>query len=149
MVENFSKIDEIDEKILKILKENSKEKIVNIAKKLNLPISTVYNRIKKLEEEKIISKYTIDIDYRKLGFVVKALTLIKYDPSSGISQRDLLYELLKFEYVEKGFIITGEWDLLIITRFRNIEEMSDFILQKLRNIRGVKETYTMVVLEES
>ncbi len=149
MIENFSKIDEIDKKILDILKENSKEKIINISKKLGLPMSTIYNRIKRMEEEKIIEKYTLLINYKKLGFYIKSLIFIKYDPNSNISQKELLQNLLKSNNIEKGYIITGEWDILIIARFRNIDEMSSFILDRLRNFKGIKETYTMVILEES
>ena len=149
MLENILEIDEVDEKILQILKENSKEKLINIAKRLNIPVSTVHNRIKRLEKDKIINKYTISLNYKKLGLSITALILVKYNPDSGISQKDLLSTLSKFKYVEKGFIITGEWDILLITRFRSMDELSNFILQKLRNIKGVKETYTMVALEES
>ncbi len=146
MTESFS-IDEIDLKILSLLKENSRIKISEIAKRLGIPVSTVYTRIKKLEQQGIIRKYTIDLDYKKLGFKVTAIILIKYDSSSKVSQRELLKEIMKFNNVEKGYIITGEWDLLIIAKFKDIEELSRFILEKLRNIEGVKETYTSIVLD--
>ena len=62
MIENKIKVDDKDRKILDLLKENSKLSTSKISKKLNLPITTVFHRMKKLEKNGVIKKYTIDID---------------------------------------------------------------------------------------
>ncbi|RIB35163.1 MAG: hypothetical protein BXU00_03120 [Candidatus Nanoclepta minutus] len=149
MNEKFSNIDEINRKILDILKRNAKTSLKEISRELNLPITTVYYRLKRLEKEGIIEAYTIKINYEKLGYRVRAFILIKYDPSSEISQKDLLKKLKSFENVEEAYIITGEYDILLKIISKNIEELSTFILDVLRNIKGVKETVTMIILRGS
>jgi len=146
MNENFSNIDEVDRKILDILKKNARTPLKEISRELNLPITTVYYRLKRLEKEGIIDSYTIKINYEKLGYKVRAFILIKYDPLSGISQKDLLKKLKSFENVEEAFIITGEYDILLKIISKDIEALSTFILDVLRNVKGVKETITMIVL---
>jgi len=146
MDEKFSNIDEIDRKILDILRRNAKTSLREISRELNLPITTVYYRLKRLEKEGIIESYTIKINYEKLGYKVRAFILIKYDPTSGISQKDLLKKLKSFENVEEAYIITGEYDILLKVISKDIEELSTFILDVLRNVKGVKETVTMIVL---
>lgn len=147
MTEKFP-LDDIDRKIISYLKVNSKTKLTTLSKKLNIPVSTIHTRIKKLEKEGIIKKYTIEIDYKKIGYEIQAFILIKYDANSIKTQRDLLKELLRLPNVDKGYIITGEWDILLMCRFQTIDDLSRFILDRLRNIGGVKETYTLVVLQE-
>lgn len=147
MTEKFP-LDDIDRKIISYLKVNSKTKLTTLSKRLNIPVSTIHTRIKKLEKEGIIKKYTIEIDYKKIGYEIQAFILIKYDANSIKTQRDLLKELLRLPNVDKGYIITGEWDILLMCRFQTIDDLSRFILDRLRNIGGVKETYTLVVLQE-
>ena len=147
MTEKFP-LDDIDRKIISYLKVNSKTKLTTLSKKLNIPVSTIHTRIKKLEKEGIIKKYTIEIDYKKIGYEIQTFILIKYDANSIKTQRDLLKELLRLPNVDKGYIITGEWDILLMCRFQTIDDLSRFILDRLRNIGGVKETYTLVVLQE-
>jgi len=149
MNEKFSNIDEIDRKILEILKRNAKASLKEISRDLDLPITTVYYRLKRLEKEGIIDSYTIKINYEKLGYRVKAFILIKYDSSSEISQKDLLKKLKSFDNVEEAYIITGEYDILLKIISKSIEDLSTFILDVLRNIKGVKETVTMIILRGS
>lgn len=147
-MEKISKIDEIDEKILSELSKNSREKVSKIAKKLNLPITTVFTRLKKLEKSGVIRKFTIEINHRMLGKDVKAIILIKYNPTSRITQKELAKRIKAFNQIEKVFVITGDWDLIAVGVFSNTKELSSFILEKLREIKGIKETFTSIVLEE-
>jgi len=70
------KLDKKDLKILEILKENSKLTTSQIYKKTNIPITTVHNRIKKLENLGIIRSYTLKLDYNKLGKPITGFILV-------------------------------------------------------------------------
>ena len=69
-------LDEVDIKILKILSRNSRERLENISRILKIPISTVRYRIKRLEPTGIIKRYTLEIDYKNLGYSIEAFILI-------------------------------------------------------------------------
>ncbi len=76
-----SKIDEKDRKILDVLQEHADYATRQVAKKTGLPITTVHNRIKKLKKEKIIKRFTVDVDYHKIQEGFRAYVLVSVDLS--------------------------------------------------------------------
>jgi DNA-binding Lrp family transcriptional regulator len=156
-MEYFSIIMELNEKDLRILhelKENSKRTTSRIAKRTGLPITTIHNRIKRLEQEGIIKRYTVELDYTKLGKPITAYIMIGviYMLPSGIKvmQEDVAKEIRGLRGVEQAEILSGGKDLDILAKIRvkDVEELNDFVIRKLRKIEGVDKTHTMVVLSE-
>ena len=146
-------MDHIDEKILEVLKENSSLSKRQIAKRINVPLTTVFHRIKRMEKEGIIKKYTIVTDPEKLGYGICAyiLVTVKQNPAEikKVSQQEIAQKIAKmFANVESVAIVTGEIDLIIKARFKSIKELDSFLTKKLRNIAGIDKTITSVVLEE-
>jgi DNA-binding Lrp family transcriptional regulator len=144
------KIDDKDTKVLELLKENSKLGTNQMSKRLRMPITTVHNRIKKLEKEGVIQGYTLKIDYKKIGYPIKAFILVNvsYTLPDGekIDQEELAKKIKKLEGVEEVNIMTGVTDILLSVRVKDIEQLNDFVIRKLRNIPGVDKTQTMIVL---
>src|SRR3989344_4754356 len=93
------KLDETDIKILKILKENAKLRVREISKLIRKPITTVHNRIKKLTKEKVIKKYTVEFDDKKMGKDVDSFVLVAVNYGSlskdNKTQEDLAKEIKK------------------------------------------------------
>jgi len=142
------KLDEKDIQILSILKQNSALTTSQISKKINVPITTIHNRIKKLRQEKIIKNYTINIDFEKIGKPLTAYVLITVNQNKKISQKDIGLHLKKIDGVEIVDIVTGATDILIKIRASTMHDLNNLITEKLRNIEGIDKTQTMVVLEE-
>jgi len=142
-------LDEKDLKILEILKENSKLRTSQISKKTRMPITTVHNRIKKLEKESIIKSYTVIPNYKKLGKSILSYILVSviYTIPSGekISQENVAKKIKQIG-VEEVSIVTGGMDIIVKIRVKDIEELNDFVIKKLRNISGVDKTQTLIVL---
>ena len=146
-------MDAIDEKILQALKENSTLSKRKIAKRMGVPLTTVFHRIKRMEKEGIIRKYTVITDPEKLGYGICAYILVsvKQNPAEGkrVSQQEIASYITKmFANVESVAIITGEFDLIIKARFKSIKQLNEFLTTKLRNIEGIDKTITSIVLEE-
>ena len=145
-------MDEKDEKILKLLIENSKLTTKQISKKTLMPITTIHNRIKKLEKEGIIKKYTVELDNKKVGKNIAAYILIMVDYKSlkehKMSQFELTRKIKQYEFVEESSMVTGGTDIIIKVRVKNIDGLDDFVTKKLRNIDGIEKTQTMVILNE-
>ena len=145
-------MDEKDEKILKLLRENSKLTTKQIAKKILTPITTVHVRIKKLEKESVIKKYTLELNHKKLGNNISAYILITVDYKSlneiKVSQHDLVRKLKQYEFVEEAAMVTGGIDIIIKIRVKDVDNLDDFVTKKLRNIEGIEKTQTMVILNE-
>jgi len=139
------KLDEKDKKILKLIQKNAKMKAREIARKINSPITTVFAKIKRMEKEGIIKEYSAILDPKLLGLETLAFIFISFSKSEGVSQIETVNEIAKFPEVQEVHIISGEWDILVKVRAKNSEEIGKFVVEKLRDIRGIEKTLTSVV----
>jgi Lrp/AsnC family leucine-responsive transcriptional regulator len=143
-------IDDKDTRILEALTENSKMTTQQISRKLMIPVTTVHNRIKKMERLGVITGYTTRVDYRKLGRDVLAYVLVKvyYKTPDGkkVDQEDLAREIAKNPCVDEVHIMAGETDIIVKVRVSNISQLNSVIIRELRNLEGVDKTHTLVVL---
>ncbi|CAD5245276.1 Lrp/AsnC family transcriptional regulator [Thermococcus sp. 18S1] len=137
-------LDATDLRLLKELKENARENIASLSKKLGIPRTTVHYRIKKLVEDGVIEKFTVKPDYKKLDLGTTAFILARYEPDSGLSQREVAERIAALEGVYEVHIIAGEWDLLIKVRAPSSEAVGRIVVDRLREIKGVGQTVTMV-----
>jgi len=146
------RIDDKDNKIIRALREDSKLSTSKLSRKLDLPITTIHHRIKKLEQNKVIKKYTIDIDEIKLGRMVQAWILISVgkDHIEGIGKdQDMIAkEILKVEGITQVYTITGLTDILAKVRVNSIKDLNEFLIKRLRKMEGVERTQTSIVLNE-
>jgi len=146
------KLDEIDKMILDILKENSKIKTVDIARRLMIPANTIYARLRRIEKEGFIKRYTIELDYERLGKTIVAYVFVRISQKTStgkkITQFDIAEKIKEIENVENVSIITGPYDILVRIRVSDIKELNDVVIRKLRSIDGVEKTQTTIVLQE-
>jgi Lrp/AsnC family transcriptional regulator, leucine-responsive regulatory protein len=147
------KIDEKDKAILTLIQENSKLTANQISKKINAPITTVFAKIKRMEEAGIITQYRAILSPKILNLGTSAFilanvsyTTIKVD-GTPVSQRDVAEEIARLPEVQEVHIITGDWDLLVKLRAENVEAVGKFVVDKLRRIRGLEKTLTCMVFE--
>lgn len=145
------KLDEKNKKILELLKGDAKLTTSQISKKTGIPITTIHNRIKKLESSGIIKGYTVLVDHKLLGeeVLVYILATVNYNISGKkISQEEIARILKSNSAVEEVNILTGMNDMIIKARFSSIAQLNKFITNSLRNIEGIDKTQTMVVIDE-
>lgn len=146
----MSKLDEKDIKLLQLLQENSNTSVQQLSKQTGLPPTTAHNRVKRLEKEGAIRRYTAEIDWKKAGKQVLAYVLVSVEyilPTGGrVQQEDAAKEIRGIAGVEEVSILTGGADLLVRVRTKDIGELNDFVVRKLRNVAGVDKTQTMIAL---
>ena len=147
------KLDEKDKAILILIQENSKLTANQISKKINAPITTVFAKIKRMEEAGIITQYRAILSPQMLNLGTSAFilasvsyTTLKVD-GAPVSQRDVAEEIARLPEVQEVHIITGDWDLLVKLRAENVEAVGKFVVDKLRRIRGLEKTLTCMVFE--
>lgn len=136
------KIDDLDTKILRELQWDSRQSYKDIARKLDIAEGTVYNRVNKMREQGIIKGFMVSIDYSKLGYDLTALMGII---TEGGSLSEIECEISKEPNVTAVYDVTGEYDAIIVAKFRGREELNNLV-KKLLAMPNVKRTYTMVVL---
>ena len=131
---------ELDEKsklVLGVLRDNARMPIRDIAKKTGLRPSTVHQRLVQLQQEKVIWKFTVALDNAKVGEGFIVYMLIKTKP------RTYLDKVFSLPNVKEVSGVTGEYDLLMKMKFRDVQDFNDFVL-KFRKNEEVESTLTMV-----
>jgi len=134
--------DKIDDEIIKILREDSRESFVDIGKKLKLSESAVRRRVKNLTDSKLIKKFTVEIGDQNS---TKAVVLISVESSMDTSK--VSTRLTKLDGIKTVYEITGQYDIAVIIAAPNITEIN-FAIDQLRKIPGVSDTNTVIILRE-
>ncbi len=129
--------------ILDILEKNSRMKNVEIAKMLNISEAYVRRVIKKLVNDGIIKKFTIDIDPKKIGFEVVSLVGIDTEPESILNIIDMLK---KMPEVKKIYLSTGDHMIIAEVWAKNNEEFSQIIFNKIGKIKGIRKICPSIIL---
>ena len=145
-------LDERDIEILKLLQKNCRMTAKEMAKKIGSPITTVYAKIKRMEELGVIKQYKAILDSKKLdkGAAAFILTSFVYRPGGRekpLSQRDVAKQIAAFPEVQEVHIITGGWDILIKVKADHVDTLGKFVMDKLRIVEGIENTLSCVVYE--
>jgi len=143
-------LDDKDYTILNVLKKNAKFSTQQIAKKTNIPITTIHNRMKKMESSGVIMGYTTVLNNELMGNVIAfVLISIMYHTFKGevINQEELAKKISKNENVEEVNIITGATDLIVKVRTKTVDDLNNFVTKYLRTVPGIDKTQTLVVLK--
>jgi len=135
-------IDEKDHAILKELMKDSRKTTKAIARELDIPRATVHDRIVKMEQKRLIKRYTAVPDYGQLGIGVTAFILVQFSPQEGMSQRETAEEISDLKGIFEVHMISGEYDMLLKVRGSSMEEIGKLVIDKLREIKGVARTLT-------
>lgn len=136
------KVDDVDEKIIRLLQEDARKSFNKIADSLGIAVGTAYNRVKNLEDKGILQGYTVMLDSGKLGYGLTALILIE---AEGRFLPDVENALAKLDEVISIYDITGDYDVAVIARFKNRSALNNFIKSALK-MPHVSRTVTNVVL---
>jgi len=135
-------VDETDKKIINILVENSRLSYRQIAKKAKISVVTVMNRVKKLEKEGIIKKYTALVDYEKLNYGFFVMTSIRISKGKEL---EVEQALTKYENVFAIYDVTGDFDIEVIAKFKNRAALDSFV-KKIQTFEYVERLHTRLIL---
>jgi Lrp/AsnC family transcriptional regulator for asnA, asnC and gidA len=145
------KLDEKDMALLNELQSNCRQSLKKLSRKLKMSITTVYDRMKKLEKKRVIKQYRAILDHGKTGNNITTYTLVQLNYThlleSGENQRDVAIRLAKFPQILETHVTTGEWDIILKIRERSIKEVGDFVMSTLRKVKGVGRTHSITVWE--
>lgn len=145
-------LDNVDKKILNLLKQDSSLSTHKISKKTLIPQTTVLNRIIKLKKAGIIKRFTIDLDYKKLDKGTKALIFVKVE--TKLEKKSLgkigtiEKNLSQHEPVLNVKRLMGKWDFVIEIVCKDIDEINNFLIESVRSNNAIVDTETVVVLNE-
>jgi DNA-binding Lrp family transcriptional regulator len=139
-----NKVDTLDLMILRELRENCKQPVKELAKSLRIHPNTLLQRIKKLEKQKVILKYTAEVDFRKLGYDLHAIIMGEVRKGRAGDQAQLA-EITKMPQVQYLYAVTGAYDIILSVRVSNRDELVS-VLGKIGEHPIVEKTMTHMVL---
>ncbi|WP_417290161.1 Lrp/AsnC family transcriptional regulator [Corallibacter sp.] len=140
--------DDIDKKLLYLLQQDSKQTNKELSLKLNLSVTAVYERIKKLEREGVINKYVALIKKEKIdkSFIVFChIKLIQHSHEYVVKFEK---DVANLEEVVECFHISGDYDYLLKVIVSDMEAFREFMVNKLTSINHIGSTHSMFVINE-
>ena len=135
-------MDVLNRKILTLLLNDSRLSFRQIASKLKISTATAAARIRKMEKNGIIKKYSASLDYGKLGYETEALVLIR--TLKGADEL-VIKRLLNQQNVHAVYDIIGDFELAALVKFETRKKLYDF-LQKIRSYDFIERTKTILIL---
>jgi len=136
------KLDAVDYKIIDLLEEDCRLSYNKIAAKIGVSVGTAYNRIKDLESKGLLRGYSLIVDSAKLGY---SLTAVIFVQALGEHLVAMEQKIAKWDSVVAVYDVTGEFDAVVIAKFKERSSLSAFIKQ-LAAEPYVKRTVTSVAL---
>ena len=137
-------MDQVDKTIISLLQNNALLPIAEISKKVNLSISTCWNRIKKLEEDEVIKKRVTILDGNKINLPIVVFVTI----SVGHHNDDFNNELKCFNEIIEIWRLSGEFDYLLKVVSKSLQTYDIFIKKFINEIKDISSLHSNIVLQE-
>ena len=141
-------LDATDKQLLQYLQEDSKQTNKELSNKLNLSVTAVYERIKKLERSGVISKYVSLIDKKKVDKAFVTFCSIKLVQHSKDYVIDFEKQVAKLDEVLECYHISGDYDYLLKVLVADMEEFREFMVKKLTSISHIGSTHSAFMINE-
>ncbi|MHA1637604.1 MAG: Lrp/AsnC family transcriptional regulator [Candidatus Thorarchaeota archaeon] len=139
------KIDGNDRKIIAMLSENARCSLRDIASIVKLSPSSIRNRMERLVDLRVIKKYTLEVDYRKMGYEIQVIVLITARPGSS---EELYKTLSGYEKITKVFWTSGPANFICIVRVEDMKALSYFMTGTLEKLEGIERIESMFLMPE-
>jgi Lrp/AsnC family leucine-responsive transcriptional regulator len=141
-------LDAIDLQILRALQENARLTTKELAARVNLSTTPVFERMKRLEKEGFIKKYVAVLDAEKLGRGFTVFCSVKLKQMTQSVARDFISIIRDIPQVAECYNISGEYDYLLKIQAPDMKYYNEFIINVLGNIDAIGSTLSSFVMNE-
>ena len=141
-------LDKIDLKILKLLQQNARSPMTELAEKVGLSTTPVTERVKRLERDNIISGYHARLNPHAVGQSLLVFVEIKLRSKSGNIFEDFRREVTRIPQILECHLVSGEYDYLIKVRLPDMSAYRDMLGNILLQLPAAAESRSYVVMEE-
>ncbi len=141
-------LDAIDLKILRLLQEDARLTTKELAGRVNLSTTPVFERLKRLEREGFIKKYVAVLDAEKLDLGFEVFCSVKLKQMTRDVAREFTRVIRDIPQVAECYNISGEYDYLLKIRARNMKDYNDFIINVLGTIDAIGSIQSSFVMDE-
>jgi DNA-binding Lrp family transcriptional regulator len=138
------KLDELDEQIIELLREDARRTITDIASRVNLSPAPVKRRIDRLEQLGVITGYIVSVDDALIGPTIEAFTELRFAGDADIDE--ILGAVEQIPEIREVFTMAGDPDALLRIRVNDVEHLKA-VVNRLRRTGRVTGTKTLMVLD--
>lgn len=142
------KLDAIDKKLIQLLQQDSKQTSKSLSLHLNLSVTAVYERVKKLEKEKVITNYVAIVDKNKIAKAFLVLCHVKLIQHTKEYLTTFEREILKLNEVSECFHVSGDYDYILKINVKDMDAYRDFMVTKLTAIKYIGSTHSIFSITE-
>lgn len=136
-------MDAFDSKILKLLSQNARMTGADIARKVNLSLPAVTERLRKLTRDGIIDKYTIRLNREKLSLHLMAFINVWIDHTKNVNAKD---QIIAMPEVLECHHMAGDCDLLLKVLVKDTVALEELLVSKIKSIKSITRTSTTIIL---
>ena len=141
-------LDKIDQKLLMLLQQDSKQTTKELSNKLNLSVTAVYERIKKLEREGVIRNYVALLDRTKINKSFVVFCHIKLIQHTKEYLNTFEHEVTQLTEVLECFHVSGDYDYILKICVKDMEAYREFMVTKLTSIEHIVSTHSTFMIGE-
>jgi Lrp/AsnC family leucine-responsive transcriptional regulator len=135
---------ELDREIAEALKGKDRINLSRIADEINISLSALHDRVKSLEERGIILGYTAVLEKEKLGFGAAAILMLNVNSEKGVE--NIAKQIASIPEIEDVYEVSGEPDLVATVWAPSLEELREFINERISKIDGVEDVNPLMLL---
>jgi Lrp/AsnC family leucine-responsive transcriptional regulator len=144
--------DKIDLAILRVLLLDSRKTLQEIGTEVGLSPTSCWTRIKKLEAQGVIKRYTIDVDPAKLGYHDSVIVQVTLESHTDETLYDFGRVLATIPEIQEAYLVSGDYDYYIRIAVRDTRDYERLLREKLYKIPGIRHSkshFVLRVLKES
>ncbi|PKH50333.1 AsnC family transcriptional regulator [Tenacibaculum sp. Bg11-29] len=142
------KLDKIDKKLLGLLQKDSKQTTKQLSLHLGLSVTAVYERVKKLEREKVITEYVALLNKNKIDKSFLVFCHIKLEKHTKEYIVVFEREINKLEEVTECFHVSGDYDYILKIYVKDMDEYREFMVNKLTALKHIGSTHSTFTIGE-
>lgn len=138
-------LDDTDRRILDELSRDARQSVTALAARVHISRAHAYERIKRLQDQGVILRYTAVIDPVRAGLETSAYVSVQLQQNAWPTLCDKLSAIPQVHHVS---LVGGSFDAILLVRARSTTELRDVIFEKIQPMPEVKGTQTSLIFED-
>lgn len=144
-----AEVDDIDLALLAALQADARAPIATLSRTAAVSRATAYNRMAKLQENGVIQRFTTAVDPYRVGMSLAAVILLRASTDTWRKWSTFAASFDEMPEVEFAADLAGEFDMMLLARFRDADHLRSFVEADLRRLSGIAGIRTLLVLDET
>ena len=141
-------MDKIDRQLVSLLQKNGKLTMKELSAELGLSITPVYERLRRLERNGVITGYHASVNPKKAGFSFEVFSSVTLESHKAEYLREFEEEIIQFSEVMECYHLAGSFDFLLKVLVKDMDEYAEFVNRKLAKLNNIRLVQSMMVLKK-